>query len=122
MTEAEVRRIHTVSFYGALKTRDFATLDRLYSERYMLVRSDGSVLNKQQLLKDLREQGLTFESIDLEREDVRVFGSVAILTGESRTVSSRDGATTRAHFRLIAVYAEDETGVRLVYFQSTNIQ
>jgi hypothetical protein len=32
----------------------------------MLVRPDGSVLNKGQVLKDLREQGLTFRSIDLK--------------------------------------------------------
>jgi ketosteroid isomerase-like protein len=121
MTEAEVRRVHTESFYGALKTRDFGTLERLYSERYMLVRSDGSVLNKQQVLEDLRHLGLTFESIDLEREEVRVFGSVAILTGESRTVSSRDGKSTRAHFRLLAVYADEEAGIRLICFQSTNV-
>jgi hypothetical protein len=121
MTETEVRRVHTESFYGALKTRDFATLERLYSERYMLVRSDGSVLNKEQVLKDLRDQGLTFESIDLEREEIRMFGSGAILSGESRTVSSRDGRTTRAHFRLVAVYVEEEAGIRLMHFQSTNL-
>jgi len=119
MTEAEVRRVHTESFYGALRTRDFATLERLYSERYMLVRSDGSVLNKQQVLKDLRDQGLTFESIELEQEEVRLFGSVAILTGESRTVSSRDGRSTRSHFRLVAVYVKEDADIRLAYFQST---
>jgi DNA-binding transcriptional MocR family regulator len=63
MTEAEVHKIHTESFYRALKTRNFAKLERLYSERYMLVRSDGSVLNKEQVLKDLRDQGLTFAPI-----------------------------------------------------------
>jgi ketosteroid isomerase-like protein len=120
MTEAEVHRVHTETFYRALKTRDFAPLEGLYSERYMLVRSDGSVLDKEQVLKDLRDRGLTFESIDLEREEVRVFGSVAILTGESTTVSSRDGRTTRAHFRLVAVYVEEDEGIRLVHFQSTN--
>jgi hypothetical protein len=121
MTEEEVRRVHSESFYGALKTRDFPLLETLYSERYMLVRSDGSVLNKQEVLMDLREQGLTFESIDLEREDVRVFGSVAILTGESRTVSTRADMTMHAHFRLVAVYVEDDAGIHLVHFQSTNV-
>jgi hypothetical protein len=121
MTEAEVLTVHTESFYGALKTRDFATLERLYSERYMLVRSDGSVLNKHQVLRDLRDQGLTFESIELKLEEVRVFGSAAILTGESKTVSCRDSTRTRAHFRLVAVYAEEEVGIRLVHFQSTDL-
>jgi hypothetical protein len=121
MTEAEVLRIHTNCFYGALTSQDFAALERLYSDRYMLVRPDGSILNKQQVLKDLREEGLAFESIDLEREQVRLFGSVAILTGDSRTVSVRRGITSRAHFRLAAVYSQEDAGIQLVHFQSTGL-
>jgi ketosteroid isomerase-like protein len=121
MTEAEVLRIHQDSFYAALKDQDFATLEKLYSDRYMLIRPDGSVLNKQQVLQDLREGGLTFQSIGLEREQVGLFGSVAILTGESRTVSLRNGNETRAHFRLVAVYAQEDTAIRLVHFQSTGL-
>jgi ketosteroid isomerase-like protein len=119
MTETEVLRIHTDCFYEALKRQDFAALEGLYSDRYMLVRPDGSSLNKQQVLKDLREQGLVFQSIDLEGALVRLFGSVAIVTGESRTVSTRGGSTTRAHFRLAAVYSQEEAGIQLVHFQST---
>jgi hypothetical protein len=121
MTEAEVLMIHRDSFYGALKSQDFATLEKLYSDKYMLVRSDGSVLDKQQVLKDLREGGLTFQLIDLQGEQVRLFDSVAILTGESRTVSSRDGNETRAHFRLVAVYTQEGSAIRLVHFQSSNL-
>jgi hypothetical protein len=121
MTEAEVLRIHTVCFYGALKSQDFEALEGLYSDRYMLVRPDGSILNKQQVLKDLREQGLTFQSIDLEREQVRLFGSVAILTGESRTTSARGDITSHAHFRFAAVYSQEDAGIRLVHFQSTGL-
>jgi hypothetical protein len=46
------------------------------------------VLNKQQVLKDHREHGTTFQSIDWEREQIRLFASLAILTEDSRTVSS----------------------------------
>jgi hypothetical protein len=49
-----------------LQQQDYAALEAIYSERYMLVRPDGSVLNKEQILKDLRERGLTFHRIDLE--------------------------------------------------------
>jgi hypothetical protein len=121
MTESEVLRVHTETFYGALKSRDLVMLDRLYSDMYMLVRSDGSVLNKSQVLRDLREEGLTFQSIDLWQEHVRLFGSVAILTGESRTVSHRNGEETASHFRLVAVYVKDDTAIRLIHFQSTHL-
>lgn len=45
----------------------------------MLVRPHGSVLNKEQVLNDLRERGLTCHRINLENPVVRVFGSMAIL-------------------------------------------
>jgi len=120
MTETEVLRLHKESFCRALQEQDFATLEQLYSDSYRLVRSDGSVLTKQQVLEDLRDHGLTFQSIDLFQEQVRLFGSVAILTGESRTVARRNGMESRAHFRLIAVYAREGAVIRLVYFQSTD--
>ena len=120
MTKADVLSIHKDHFYGELKSGDLAALERLYSDRYMLVRPDGSVLNRQEVLQDLREGGLSFQSIELEQEMVRLCGSVAIVTGNSTTVSSRGGREFRSRFRLVAVYAEEDTAIRLVHFQSTN--
>jgi hypothetical protein len=122
MTEPEVLSFHTESFYGALKRLDLAMLDEIYSDRYMLVRPDGSVLNKQQVLKDLEDRRLTFQSIEIRQAQVRLLGSVAILSGESTTVSSRDGNETRSQFRLVAVYVEEDTVIKLMHFQSTYLK
>ena len=121
MTAEEVLRLHTEGFNLALKQQDYAGLEKIYSDMYMLVRPNGSVLNKHQVLKDLREQGLTFHSIEVIDPVVRVFGSAAILTAESRTVSSRQGKQSHAHFRLVAVYAQEPDAIRLVHFHSTII-
>jgi ketosteroid isomerase-like protein len=119
LTPEEVTRLHTEGFNRALQQQDYAMLEAIYSDRYVLVRTDGSVLNKEQVLKDLREQGLTFNAIDLDDVVVRVFGSAAILTAESRTLSSRNGKRSQTHFRLVAVYAQEADAIRLVHFQST---
>jgi hypothetical protein len=87
----------------------------------MLVRPDGAVLNKRQVLKDLREQGLTIHSIELEDAAVRIVGSVAILTAASKSVSSRNGEESQAHSRLVAVYGQEGGAIRLIHFQSTMI-
>jgi ketosteroid isomerase-like protein len=121
MTKDEVLKIHTDRFLGALTAQNYAALEALYSNDYMLVRPDGSVLNKQEVLQDLRNNGLTFHSIDLLQSLVRIYGSTAVMTGESRTVTSRDGAENRAHFRFIAVYARDGEAIRLAHFQSTTL-
>jgi ketosteroid isomerase-like protein len=117
MNPETVLRLHT-DFNRALLRQDHAALSDIYSERYMLVRPDGSVLNKEQVLKDLRNGGLTFHSVDLESPVVRVLGSAAILTANSATDSSRHGKRTVANIRLVAVYADEGDGVRLVHFQS----
>ena len=121
MTKDEMLKIHTDRFLGALTAQNYAALEALYSNDYMLVRPDGSVLNKQEVLQDLRNNGLTFHSIDLLQSLVRIYGSTAVVTGESRTVTSRDGTENRAHFRFIAVYARDGEAIRLAHFQSTTL-
>ncbi len=120
LTAEQVLQLHSEGFNRALTQKDYHALDGIYSEKYMLVRPDGSVLNKQQVLKDLREQ-LTIRSIELEEAIVRVVGSVAILTAASKTVSSRNGRESQAYFRLVAVYGQEGGAIRLVHFQSTLI-
>jgi Domain of unknown function (DUF4440) len=121
MTTLEVLKVHTEVFYAALTVQNYAALEELYSDDYMLVRPDGSVLNKSEVLQDLRSGGLRFHSIDPGQLWARVYGSVGVVTGESRTVTSRNGVENRAHFRFVAVYSHDRNSLRLVHFQSTNL-
>src|SRR5271154_442520 len=119
MTAEEILRIHTDIFNRALKEQDYVALEGLYAGDYMLVRPDGSVLNRQEVLQDLRSGGLRFHSIELSQAEVRMYGATAILTAESQAVSSRNGMESRSHFRLIAVYAQQGHSIKLVHFQST---
>jgi hypothetical protein len=119
MTAEEILSIHMDIFNRALKEQNYAALEGLYAGDYMLVRPDGSVLNKQQVLRDLRSGGLRFHSIELGQNEVRIYGSTAVLTAESQAVSSRHGVESRSHFRLIAVYVQQGRSIKLVHFQST---
>jgi ketosteroid isomerase-like protein len=121
MTEAEVLRTHVDLFNGALKSRDWDQLAAIYSDDYMLVRPDGSVLSKEEVLKDLRVGGLEFKEVEVADVKVRIHGDAAILTGVSRTVTSRQAKETTSHFRLVAVYVADRSGPRLVHFQSVSL-
>ena len=118
MTREQIFKLHSDRFNQALLNQDYDALEQIYSDNYMLVRLDGSVLNKLQVLKDLREQGLKFLSIDMKDVVVRLFGSAGILTAETTTVSSRNGRESRTYLRLVAVYADEADAVRLVHFQS----
>jgi ketosteroid isomerase-like protein len=119
MTAEEVLRVHRDTFYRSLIDQDYDALADLYANDYMLVRSDGSVLNKEAVLHDLKLGGLTFTSIELVSEVVRIYGETAIVSGESRTLARRDGEQLASRFRLVAVYTSQAEMVRLVHFQST---
>jgi hypothetical protein len=121
MMAEEILSVHKDIFNRALKEQDYAALEGLYADDYMLVRPDGSVLNKQEVLQDLRSGGLRFHSIELSQTGVRIYGSTAILTAESQAVSSRHETESRSHFRLIAVYVHQGQSIKLVHFQSNSL-
>jgi hypothetical protein len=52
MTAEEVLRLHTEGSNRALQQHHFAALEAIYSNRYVLVRPDGTLLNKELVVKD----------------------------------------------------------------------
>jgi ketosteroid isomerase-like protein len=121
MTEAEVLSTHVDVFNRALESRDWDALAAIYSDDYMLVRPDGSVLSKDEVLADLRIGGLAFDSIEIADVKIRIHGDTAILTAASRTVASRHGKEANSHIRLVAVYVTDRGTPRLAHFQSVSL-
>jgi ketosteroid isomerase-like protein len=118
MTEAEVVSTHSDRFNGALRSRNWDDLAAIYSDDYMLVRPDGSVLSKKEVLNDLQVGGLEFKEIEITNVKVRIHGDTGILTATCRTVTSRQGKETKSNIRLVAVYVAEQGRPRLVHFQS----
>ncbi len=119
MTAEEVSRAHHEDFYGALRNNDLRKLSQIYSDDYMLVRPDGSVFSKAQILEDLKIHSMSFTSIELTNEKIRIYGSVGILTGDSKIMTVRDGKESEIEFRFVAVYAKQSDRLQLVHFQSS---
>jgi ketosteroid isomerase-like protein len=119
MTSEEVSRAHRGGFYGALRNNDLEALSQIYSDDYMLVRPDGSVFSKTQILDDLKTQAMSFTSIELSNEKIRIHGPVGLLTGDSKITTVRDGKESQTEFRLVAVYCKQGDRIELVHFQSS---
>src|ERR1700722_4697758 len=119
MTTEEVSRVHREDFYGALRANDLEKLSRIYSDDYMLGRPDGSAFSKAQILDDLKTHAMSFESIELTNEKIRIYGSVGVLSGDSKITAVRDGRESKSGFRLVAVYHKQSDRIELVHFQSS---
>jgi ketosteroid isomerase-like protein len=121
LTKEEVSRVHREKFCAALKSSDFAKLAEVYADDYMLVRPDGSVLSKAQILDDLKTHAMSFSTIELANETIRIYGSVAILTGDNKTVAIRDGKESKTRARIVAVYRKQNDRIELVHFQGNSL-
>jgi len=119
ITTQEVSSAHRNDFYGALRNNDLEKLSQVYSDDYMLVRPDGSTFSKAQILDDLKIHAMSFRSIELTNERIRIRGSVGILTGDSNITTVRDGRESQTAFRLVAVYCKQNDRIELVHFQSS---
>ena len=117
ITTGEVSRAHREDFYAALRKNDLARLSQIYSDDYILVRSDGTAFSKAQILDDLKTHAMTFPSIELANERIRIYGSVGILTGDSRITTVRDGKESKTRFRLVAVYCKQSDASSLFIFK-----
>lgn len=122
MTAGELLSFHKEQFYGALLSQDYEALATLYAGNYTLVRPDGSLLSKKEVLRDLKHSGLRFTSIDLREERVQIYGGACIITGDSRTTFLKDGHAGSSRFRMVAVYVEIAGRLKLMYFQGTSLQ
>jgi len=119
ITTQEVSSAQRDDFYGALRKNDLERLSQIYSDDYMLVRPDGSVFSKAQILDDLKTHAMRFSSIELTNEKIRIYGPVGILTGDSKITAARDGKESQTSFRLVAVYYKKNNRIELVHFQSS---
>jgi ketosteroid isomerase-like protein len=119
MTPEDVSRAHREDFYGALKKNDLEKLSQVYSDDYMLVRPDGSAFTKAQILDDLKAHAMSFHSIELTNEKIRIYGPVGVLTGDSKITTVRDGRESNTGFRLVAIYHQQGDRIELVHFQSS---
>ena len=89
MTADELVRTHQ-GFNGAVVRNDLAELSNFYANDYMLVRPDGSMFSKDQILAELKGHPMNLRSIELTNEKIRIYGQVGILAGDNNTVTLRD--------------------------------
>jgi len=80
--EDEIRRVE-IEWGDAFEQRDFAALDRIMADEYILTDPLGNVRDKAESLAALKTNEVLFESSKSDNVDVRINGDTAVVTGRS---------------------------------------
>jgi ketosteroid isomerase-like protein len=122
---AAISKLEVQAFYEeflrALKSGDITSLERIYSDDYLLVRPNGDIFGKEEILSDLRRHSMKFTSFEVNDVLIRTKGSVGILTAAVRSTAVRDGVEIKTHTRQLAIVSKENERITISHFQSTNI-
>jgi ketosteroid isomerase-like protein len=105
----------------AILKADTAALDRMTSDDYTLVTSQGKLMTKAQIMDGFKSGSIKFESRELSDLNVRVYGNTAVVTGVVTQKASESGKDTSGKSRFTRVYVKQSGRWVSVANQATTI-
>jgi hypothetical protein len=105
--------------FTAMISRDFAALDTLLAEELAYTHTSGVRDTKASLLQALRSRRLAYDSIVPAAVQVRLYGEMAVATGDAQVQARADGAVRRLHIRFTEAYVHRAGRWELVAWEST---
>jgi hypothetical protein len=114
--EAEVRQFVTDVVNAELKP-SASELSKFYVEDFVTTNAQGALLSKSAVIAALISGQLTFKSYELERVDVQIYGSVAVI----RTTSKIESNILTGRFRHLRVAVRRDGRWQLVAAQMTRV-
>lgn len=109
------------SRYAAQMGGDFAALESLYGDELVYFHSSGVVDTKVSFLELLRTGTTKFHRMTRHENTVRVYGSVAIITGRGIFDVTARGQDIRLEQLFHAVWVKRPAGLQLVSWQATRL-
>lgn len=103
----------------AMLHSDVSALDSLLADDVTIVWGDGTTDNKASALELFRSGRLHYQQSDYQNTKVRVFGDIAILTGDAMVRAVSDGESIGYLLRVTRVYALRQDRWQLVSVQTT---
>ncbi len=119
--EEEVRAVDSRRF-EAMVRRDREALDRLLADDLTYTHSTGQVETKAQFLASIAAGGLVYRSIQPRDVQVRLFGDVAVLTGQADLGVRAGERDLDLAVRFTSVYVRRDGEWRMAAWQSTRIE
>lgn len=118
--EADVRAAEAARIEATV-ANDFDALERLLGDDLTYTHSNAQVDTKKQFIDILRSGRTRYRSIEPADVTVRVFGSVAILTGRAQVAVLSKGQPNEFALRFTSAWVQRDGRWQFVAWQSTRI-
>jgi ketosteroid isomerase-like protein len=101
---------------------DVVTMDKLLSDDYIGISITGQVNTKQQQLDRMRMHKVALTKLDLGDRQVKLIGSIAIVTSRAEVEGTNEGASVKGTYRYTRVYQRLPSGVwKITSFEATRV-
>ncbi len=101
---------------------DVAAMDKLLSDDYIGISMTGQVNTKAQQLDRMRLHKVALVKLDLGERQVKLIGSIAIVTSRAEVEGTNDGAVIKGTYRYTRVYQRLPSGVwKITSFEATRV-
>src|SRR5271163_4096642 len=101
---------------------DVATMDKLLSDDYIGISMTGQVNTKMQQLDRMRMHKVSLTRLDLVERQVKLIGSIAIVTSRAEVEGTNDGAIVKGTYRYTRVYQRLPSGLwKITSFEATRV-
>src|SRR5438309_7586455 len=101
---------------------DVSTMDKLLSDDYIGITMTGQVNTKTQQLDRMRMHKIAITKLDLGERQVKLVGSIAIVTSRAEVEGTNEGAPVKGTYRYTRVYQRLPTGAwKITSFEATRV-
>lgn len=107
----------------ALKSKDLAALDEIWTNDYLFVNGHGQLRTKADRLADIRSGASSIDSITHEEDPiVKTHGKTTLVLSRVTIVGTYSGRKVAHDFRSLHVWINEEGRWRLVFNQLTPVE
>ena len=117
--DAEVVAALDEKYQAAVKANDFATMDKILADDFVLVTGTGKAFNKSDLLQEARSKSTVYEHQEDTERKVRVWGDTAVVTAKLWVKGSNEGKPIEYKLWFSDTYVRTAAGWRYVFGQAS---
>jgi hypothetical protein len=102
--------------------RNTVFLQQVLADDFLYVKTQGDVMNKDQLLIRVKSPEHTYEFLKSDSVNIRLYGDVAIMTDRTSTRGTNEGHVFSGDFRFVRIFVRNDGKWQVVLEQGTPIQ